>query len=127
MASWASALMSLDTLPNGDLILHGRETGLRAYCATRFLARARGLLGTSQLAPDTSLWVTHCNSVHTFGMTYPIDVVFLDRSCLVMGCREALKPWRWAWMKGAHSVLELAANRARVLGFTPGLQVTLGA
>ena len=51
----------------------------RAYIARSWLARLRGLLGTSELPADEGLWLSPCNSVHSLGMRYAIDVIFLNR------------------------------------------------
>ena len=39
------------------------------------LERNRGLLGREALQPNQGLWITHCNSVHTIGMKYALDLV----------------------------------------------------
>jgi uncharacterized membrane protein (UPF0127 family) len=46
------------------------------------VARARGLLGRDAL--DGVLVLRPCRSVHTFGMRFPIDVVFCDRAGCVL-------------------------------------------
>jgi len=41
-------------------------------------AKARtGLLKHAGLAPGEGLWIAPCEAIHTFGMRFPIDVVFL--------------------------------------------------
>lgn len=77
------------------------------------LERARGLLGRPALSSDEALWIEPCNSIHTFGMTYPIDVIFLDRSGKVLRVVDELKPWRIARVWSARSVVELGAGRLR--------------
>jgi uncharacterized membrane protein (UPF0127 family) len=46
--------------------------------AYSLLARMKGLLGRQGLEPGESLWIRPCNSIHTIGMKFPIDAVFLD-------------------------------------------------
>jgi uncharacterized protein len=58
------------------------------------LRRMVGLLGTPHLEPQSGLLIFPTQAVHTFGMKYPIDVVFLDRGRRVVGMRVAVKPWR---------------------------------
>lgn len=72
--------------------------------------RLRGLLARPALAPDHGLWLTPCNSVHTAFMAYPIDVVFLDRSLVILRIAAALAPWRSALGLRARSTLELPAG-----------------
>ncbi len=103
--------------------MDGRTMPLRIYEATGFLARARGLLGGVRLASDEALWIQPCNSVHTLGMRYAIDVVFLDRRQRVIAVRQALKPLRLAAVRRAHSTVELLAGTAAAIGVSTGSQL----
>jgi uncharacterized protein len=40
--------------------------------------RLRGLLGRGSLPPGCAVWLAPCGSVHTFGMRFDLDLVFLD-------------------------------------------------
>ena len=51
---------------------------MRIHVARSFLQRARGLLGRAPLAADEALLIRPCSSIHTFGMRFAIDVVFID-------------------------------------------------
>lgn len=76
------------------------------------LTRLRGLLGRHPLHADAqeALLLVPCNSVHTFGMRYPLDIVFLDAEQRVLGWQSNLRPWRAkAWLR-AKQTLELAAG-----------------
>jgi len=84
---------------------------MRVLVARSFLQRARGLLGRTHLAADEALLLRPCSSVHTFGMCFAIDVVFIDPQGVVVAVREALGPWRFARCRGAAAVLEMAAGR----------------
>ena len=46
--------------------------------------RRRGWLGRHRIDPRDALLLEGCRSVHTFGMSVPITVVFLDRSWRVV-------------------------------------------
>jgi uncharacterized membrane protein (UPF0127 family) len=86
----------------------GRELLGRLRLAVNPWTRFRGLLGTPRLAADQGLWLEPCNSVHMFGMAYPIDVVYLDREGTVVRILPHLRPWHLGpivW--GARSVVEL--------------------
>ena len=52
---------------------------MRIEIASTRRERMRGLRGREALAPDEALLIPNCRSVHTFGMRFPIKVVFLDR------------------------------------------------
>jgi uncharacterized membrane protein (UPF0127 family) len=77
--------------------------------------RLRGLLG---LAADdfrngSGLWIVPCHGVHTLGMGFPIDVVYLDRALNVIEVQSELRPWRLAPVRRhASSVLELPCHIA---------------
>lgn len=94
----------------------------RVWRAERWWQRLRGLLFHRPLANDASeaLLIVPCGSVHTLGMRYPLDIVFLDRAGNVIGCREAVTPWRACLARGARETLELAAGGVARLAIIPG-------
>lgn len=58
-----------------------------AEVADTFFQRFRGLLGKKYLQPESGLIIAPCNSVHTIGMKFPIDVIFVDKEnkiCYIM-------------------------------------------
>ena len=59
-----------------------------------FFARTKGLLGRKVLGKDEGLILRPCNSVHTFFMKFPIDVVFLDKDNSVVKIISNLAPFR---------------------------------
>ena len=88
--------------------------------ASGWLARLRGLIGTSAWPPNRALHLRPCNAVHTCFMRYPIDVVFIDRRGCIVKVVASLKPWRAAGAWRAAGVLELAAGEAERLGWRAG-------
>ena len=72
--------------------------------------RRVGLLKHSSLPPGQGLWIAPCEGIHTFGMKFPIDVIFLDRAKKVIKVRPRMGPWKLALSFFAHSVLELPAG-----------------
>ncbi|WP_299570144.1 DUF192 domain-containing protein [uncultured Shewanella sp.] len=74
--------------------------------------RMRGLLGSKPLSMQQGLLIIPCNSVHTFGMSYSIDVVYLNKKNQVVKIIEALKPTRISGCLTASKVLEIAAGSA---------------
>ena len=75
--------------------------------------RSKGLLGREGLAPGEGLWIVPCESVHTFFMRFPIDLVYLDRKNKIKKVRSAIGAWRMSACLSAHSVLELPAGTIR--------------
>ncbi|MEQ8289433.1 MAG: DUF192 domain-containing protein [Gammaproteobacteria bacterium] len=95
------------------------------FITSNFLDRMCGLLFRPQLKAGEALLISPCSSVHTFGMRYSIDLVYLDATMTVLKTVSAIRPWRMSACKGAKSVLELAANRAEELSLVKGQQLVL--
>src|SRR5579864_8583771 len=76
--------------------------------AETHITRLRGLLGRMRLRSDEGLWVVPCQGIHTIGLLFPIDVIYLDESRRVIHLIEHLGPFRIAAIKRqSSSVLEL--------------------
>lgn len=76
--------------------------------ASNPLARMKGLLGSKSLAAGHGLWLRPCSSIHTVGMSFPIDVLFLDKHRKIVRAAAKIKPMRICWAPLAtRSVLEL--------------------
>jgi len=86
--------------------------------ATNPWTRLRGLLGRKPLGPaaQEGLLIEPCSSVHTFWMTYPLDLIFLDSNSRVLGICEGVAPWSTRIGCGARKALELAAGSVAVFG-----------
>lgn len=80
--------------------------------ARSFLARTRGLAGLDDLPADAALLIPRCRSVHTFGMRFPIDVIFLDGDRRVVRVDSDVPPRRVVWARGARAVVETRAGEA---------------
>jgi len=94
-----------------------------AYCvevADHGTRLRKGLLGRKMLAAGEGLWITPCEAVHTFGMQFPIDLVYLDRDKRVTKVSYDVPPWRVSVCLSAHSVLELASGSIRMTQTNPG-------
>jgi uncharacterized protein len=81
-----------------------------AEIADRGATRRKGLLGRSGLRDGEGLWIVPCESVHTIGMQFAIDLVYLDRNHRVRKVRSSVPAWRMSACLLAHSVLELPAG-----------------
>jgi len=82
-----------------------------------------GLMATKpeQFHDGQALWIVPCRGVHTMGMRFPIDVVYLDGQQAVVHTEESLAPWRVAPVKiSAKSVLELPAQTLQSTGTRVG-------
>ncbi len=88
-------------------------------------ARRIGLLKHDHLAPDQGMWIVPCESVHTFFMKFPIDLVYLDQRHAVRKVREKVRPWRLSACLMAHSILELPPGTVARTGTRPGDELVI--
>ena len=95
----------------------------RADIADTSAKRRTGLLKHTGLEPGEGLWIAPCEAVHTIGMKFPIDVLFLDKKKRVLKIKPAMPRWRMAVSLFAHSVLELPSGRAAETGTAAGDQL----
>jgi uncharacterized membrane protein (UPF0127 family) len=73
--------------------------------------RLKGLVGRLTLRSDEGLWVMPSQGIHTIGLFFPIDVIYLSESCQVIHLIEHMKPFRLAPIRiQSRSVLELPAR-----------------
>lgn len=68
--------------------------GLRVAAADTLLMRLRGALGRSALKPDDGIWLAPSFAIHTIGMLFPVDLVYLDAAGRVIHLVEYLAPLR---------------------------------
>jgi uncharacterized protein len=81
----------------------GREVPV----ASGLRARLLGLAGLPLERAGAGLLIPRCRSVHTFGMRFPLDLVFLDVAGRELSSRRAVGPCRFACDRRAVAVLEL--------------------
>lgn len=94
----------LRRLPTATIL--GREVPVAAGA----LARLLGLAHLDRERAGPGLLIPRCRSVHTFGMRFALDLVFLDREGRPISFRRAVPPRRHAWDRRASAVLELPSR-----------------
>ncbi len=111
---------------NGHVYVYNRtrETfvATEAKVANGYLARLIGLLGKTRrwARPGHGLWIVPSHGVHTIGMLFALDLVFLDHSKTVVHIEEHVRPFRISRVSlKANSVLELPPHTI----FRSGTQV----
>ena len=95
----------LDGLPAVDL-----EDGLVVHVAAGPFARLRGLAGLDDLPAEHGLLLPRTRSVHTLGMRFALDLVWLDRHGSILMVEGPVVPRRHAMARSARSVLEVVAG-----------------
>lgn len=98
----------------------------RATIAQTWPARLVGLLGCDTLPEGEALFFPSCSSIHTWGMRFAIDAIFVDRRWRVVSLRAGVRPWRVVWpVWGAWGVVEVAAGTLGRIGLKVGDQLRI--
>src|SRR5271165_1810411 len=81
---------------------------LGVSAADTTFARLKGLIGKLKLRLDEGLWVVPSRGVHTVGVLFPLDLIYLDEKHRVVHLIEHFPRFRIAPIRiQAESVLEL--------------------
>jgi uncharacterized membrane protein (UPF0127 family) len=94
-------------------VTRGTDLATSVAVAATSGARRRGLLGRLSLSAGEGLWIIPCESIHTWFMRFPIDLVYLNRDNQIEKLRSNVVPWRLSVCFSAGSVLELTAGSIR--------------
>lgn len=82
--------------------------------------RLGGLLVLAPLNVNQALWITPCNSVHTFAMKYALDLVYINKNNKICGLVHSIKPWRMSFCLQAKAVMELTAGSLQFIDIQRG-------
>lgn len=124
-------------MPNRDHFLRGPASRRSSRCGLRVsrtgallaasaelaldsAGRRRGLLGRDSLAADEAMVIAPSESVHTFGMRFAIDVIFVSRQGRVLKIREHMQRSRISVAWRAFAVIEMSAGSAARHGLRVG-------
>jgi len=94
-------------------------------CAFDSATRNKGLLGRDRLEEGTALVIAPCSLIHTFGMQFPIDVVYAGRDGRVVKLRRGLRASRLSGAMGAFAVIEMASGAIDRAGVRVGDQLVV--
>jgi uncharacterized membrane protein (UPF0127 family) len=100
----------------------------RLRTAATYWSRLVGLLltGREDFQQGDGLWIVPSHGVHTLGMKFPIDVIYLDASKRVIHIEKGLRPWRIAPVRrAAVSVLELPESTLAATGTSLGDEIEI--
>ena len=107
-----------------------RETfvATEATIADSYVLRLVGLLGKTKrwARQGSGLWIVPSRGVHTIGMMFPIDLVFLSKDKEVVHIEEHVRPFRVSKISlKASSVLELPSHTIYRSGTQVGDQMEI--
>lgn len=102
----------------------GSLVARRVETAEGLIQRLRGLLRHRTMERDAGLLLPKAKQVHTFGMTFPIDVVFCDANGRIVHVVRGMRPNRLTRVVlRSRCAIELAAGVAD--GLLEGAEVEL--
>ena len=109
-----------------------RETfvATEAAVADTYLRSLVGLLGKTKrwARQGCGLWIVPSSGVHTIGMMFPIDLIFLSKDREVVHVEEYVRPFRISKVSlKSDSVLELPAHTVYRSGTQVGDQLEIAA
>lgn len=96
--------MCINNLNKGTIVVN------HIWLATTFWQRLKGLLGSRSLGGGYGLVIKPCNSIHTFGMNYSIDVLFVDRDDRIIKIVACMPAGRVTMKSGSAYVIELPSG-----------------
>lgn len=82
------------------------------WCDT-FFSRLKGMLRKQKGADHMILML--CRAIHTWGMSYPIDVAFFDANGVVSAVYRQVMPYSRRECRDAYAVVERASDTGRWL------------
>jgi uncharacterized membrane protein (UPF0127 family) len=74
-------------------------------------SRRRGLARLATLAPEHALHIPGTPSVHTFGMRFDLDLIWLDRTGAIVRIDRGVGPRRFRTCLRGRSVIETVAGQ----------------
>jgi uncharacterized membrane protein (UPF0127 family) len=99
---------------------------LDVAAADTIFSRLKGLIGRMKLRPDEGIWVVPSRGVHTLGLLFPLDLIYLDEHFKVIHLVEYFPSFRIAPLKTqAESVLELPTHTIYSSQTQPGDQLVI--
>ena len=98
-----------------QMLVNDQRLPVNLCVASGFFQRLRGLLFTDSLKKDQGMYIKPCSDVHSIGMAYPLDIVFIDKESKVI--KLAKLPTRsMQSCRGAAGVVELPEGSIESFG-----------
>jgi uncharacterized protein len=106
-----------------QLYVDGEVTTCNVLITETFLERGRGLLFRDPIKLEEGLFIRPCNSIHTAGLKYKLDVVFVASSGSVVKVVSGISPWSVSGSSFSDGVLELCFGGVERFGIEEGSQI----
>ncbi len=99
--------------------------GSRVVLASTWMSRFRGFIGRPEPRRGEGILLLPCDAIHTFWMSFDLDVLFLDEKGTVLEVVRSLRPWRKTRrVRGARYVLEVPVGTVDATGTQVGDELT---
>lgn len=101
-----------------NLKIKNKQHRYKVFLAYSFLHRARGLLFRKKLTMNECILISPCTSIHTIGMSYSLDIVFLDACGIILEIHENIKPFQCITCthKSARTTVEFVGGSLSCIG-----------
>mgnify|MGYP000164149196 FL=1 len=116
-----SCTYNIDKKSNSD-----KKKLITIFSTENVFERTAGLLKFPPLNLNQGLLINKCNSIHTFGIKYSLDIVYLSRHLKVIKVVENIKPTRMSLCFGAKHTLEMLTGEVNRLGIKKGMTLNFG-
>jgi len=88
---------------------------LTVTVARGLIQRTRGLAWRESIPPGEALQINRCRSIHTFGMRFSLDLLWLDQQGRAIRVDYDVPPRRLRSCRQARTVVEVTAGEGRDL------------
>ena len=76
-----------------------------------FWAKSRGVIGRDAPAIGNGYWLTRTGSIHTYFVSYPLDIIFTDLHLKIIAIHQSVKPWKpYLGSRHGENTFELSNN-----------------
>ena len=112
-------------MPTQSLWINGEPIVPRVKLLDGFFQRGFGLMGRALIPDGHAVALRRCRALHTMGMRFALDVVFLDHEERIVRVVIGLRPWRVALGgPNAFTALEFPSDRISPARWIRGARVT---
>jgi uncharacterized protein len=91
--------------------MNGTTVATQAMIASSIFQKTRGLLGKRHLHPQEAMIFYHASSIHTVGMRFAIDIIFVKKSGEILRIESGVQPGRFL-LCPSFATIELPENRS---------------
>lgn len=101
--------------------IKGKSIASEVALGNTFYKRLAGLASRSEMTREQGLLLFPCKQIHTFGMSFPIDVVFLSKDNEIVHIERSMqKNYVGKYIRNAFSALELCSGVTEEVGLCVG-------